>query len=118
MSDDAKCVLDQGNGPRRLLDVIGEKWSLLAIYALQSGKLRFNAIQRTLPGVSQKMLAQTLRRLETAGFVNRRMYPEVPPRVEYELTPLGQSLAPVTEALCSWYDAHGGRIGSRDPGRA
>jgi DNA-binding HxlR family transcriptional regulator len=79
------CILDQTSGPRRLLDVIGDKWAVLVIYALQTGTMRFNAIERALPGISQKMLAQTLKRLEAAGLVARQAYAEVPPRVEYRL---------------------------------
>ena len=110
MDDRPSCVLDQNSGPRRLLEVIGEKWAVLAVYSLQPGPMRFNAIERALPGVSQKMLTQTLRRLETAGLVSRHAYAEVPPRVEYRLTDLGATLAPVTDALCRWADEHGSAL--------
>lgn len=100
------CVLDQDSGPRRLLEVIGDKWAILVVYALESGTTRFNALERTLPGVSQKVLAQTLKRMEVAGLVMRQAFPEVPPRVEYSLTALGASLAPVTAAICQWAGAH------------
>jgi DNA-binding HxlR family transcriptional regulator len=107
MKDQKICILDQNSGPRQLLEVIGDKWAVLTIYALQTGTMRFNAIERALPGVSQKMLAQTLKRLQASGLVSRLAYAEVPPRVEYRLTDLGVTLAPVTEALCRWADEHG-----------
>ncbi len=104
------CVLDQNSGPRRLLEVIGDKWAILVVYALESGTLRFNALERALPGISQKVLAQTLKRMELAGLVTRQAFPEVPPRVEYSLTKLGETLAPVTTAICHWADAHAGDL--------
>lgn len=104
------CVLDQKSGPRRLLEVIGDKWSILVVYALESGTLRFNALERALPGVSQKVLAQTLKRMEFAGLVTRQAFAEVPLRVEYRLTTLGATLAPVTIAICQWADAHAGDL--------
>ncbi|OYW24220.1 MULTISPECIES: helix-turn-helix domain-containing protein [unclassified Sphingomonas] len=102
MNVHSDCVLDQSSGPRRLLQVIGNKWALLIVYALEPGMLRFNALERALPGISQKMLAQSLKRLEAAGLVDRHAFAEVPPHVEYRLTPLGHSLAPVTIAICDW----------------
>lgn len=66
---------------------------------------RFSALERAIPGVTQKMLAQQLRQLERDGLVHRTVYPEVPPRVEYALTPWGQSLCPVLDALLTWADA-------------
>lgn len=117
MGDEPACILDQNSGPRLLLDVIRDKWAILAIYALEAGTMRFNAIERALPGVSPKMLGQTLKRLEGAGLVARQAYAEVPPRVEYRLTVLGESLAPVTAALCQWADEHGSAlVSSRDEG--
>ncbi len=113
MTIEQTCVLDQTSGPRWLLDVIGDKWAVLVIYALQGGTMRFNAIERRLPGVSQKMLSQTLKRLEAAGLLDRHAYAEAPPRVEYRLTALGSSLAPVTEALCRWADEHGDALNEK-----
>ena len=105
------CVLTPESGARRVLGVLGDKWALLAIYALEAGTQRFNELERLLVGVSPRMLTVTLRKLERAGFVTRTVYPEVPPRVEYALTELGRSLQPVTAALCAWSDVHAGALG-------
>ncbi len=110
VGDGDTCVLDQNSGPRRLLEVIGDKWAILVVYALETGTLRFNALERALPGISQKVLTQTLKRMELAGLVKRQAFPEVPPRVEYGLTKLGATLAPVTTAICQWADAHAGDL--------
>lgn len=111
MTIHSDCVLDQSSGPRRLLQVIGNKWALLIVYALEPGMLRFNGLERALPGISQKMLAQTLKRLEAAGLVDRRAYAVVPRQVEYRLTPLGHSLAPVTMAICNWASEYADLLG-------
>ncbi len=88
---------------RPLLARLGEKWSLLVIVALaETAPQRFGALKRRLEGVSQKMLTQTLRSLERDGLVARRLYDEMPLRVEYHLTPLGESLVPLTKQIKSW----------------
>jgi DNA-binding HxlR family transcriptional regulator len=87
---------------REILELVGGKWSLLLICQLQSGPARTGELMRSLDGVSQKMLTQTLRELETYGIILRTSYPEVPPRVEYHLTPLGKSLAVVVRNLENW----------------
>lgn len=89
---------------RNILARISSKWPLLVIYTLNSHRaaMRFNALQRAIPDISQKMLAQTLRTLEEDGFVIRTVYPEVPPRVEYVLTDRAQSLLPLVCDLISW----------------
>lgn len=84
------------------LAVIGGKWKALIIWQLKSGTLRFTQIMDHLPMVSPRMLTKQLRELEDDGVIMRVMYPEVPPRVEYSLTPLGISVIPVLESLCSW----------------
>ena len=84
------------------LDLIGGKWKGLLLYRLMSGTQRFNALRRALPNVTQRMLTKQLRELEQAGLVNRVVYAEVPPRVEYSLTPLGRSLRPIIGALRNW----------------
>ena len=91
---------------RRLLDRIGDRWTVLIIGALDSGPRRFGALAARVGGISQKMLTQTLRSLERDGFVTRTVYPEIPPRVEYELTPLGRSLQVPLHALEQWAVAH------------
>ena len=87
---------------RRLLDRIGDRWTVLIIGALDSGPRRFGALAGRVAGISQKMLTQTLRSLERDGLVARTVYPEIPPRVEYELTPLGRSLQGPLRALEEW----------------
>jgi DNA-binding HxlR family transcriptional regulator len=87
---------------RRLLDRIGDRWTVLIIGALDSGPRRFGALAAQVGGISQKMLTQTLRSLERDGFVTRTAYAEIPPRVEYELTPLGRSLQGPLRALEQW----------------
>lgn len=89
---------------RNILARIGDKWSLLVLYTLnnQPAAMRFNALQREIPDISQKMLTNTLRTLEEDGFVLRTVYAEVPPRVEYSLTERAYSLLPCVNSLISW----------------
>jgi DNA-binding HxlR family transcriptional regulator len=92
---------------RELLDRIGDKWTVLVLGALgESQPQRFTALRRRLTGVSEKMLTQTLRSLERDGLIHRTVYATVPPRVEYELTPLGETLRPVLAALKEWSAEH------------
>ena len=87
---------------RRLLDRIGDRWTVLIVGALDAGPRRFTELAAEVEGISQKMLTQTLRSLERDGFVARTAYPVVPPHVEYELTGLGRSLQHPLRALESW----------------
>lgn len=90
---------------RNILSKLCDKWSLLVIYTLnKTGKsaIRFKELQRDIPDISQKMLTVTLRTLEDDGYVTRTVYPEVPPRVEYALTPRTHSLLPHINALIEW----------------
>lgn len=91
---------------RRVLDLIGDKWSVLIIGMLEDEPKRFSQLQRSIGGISQKMLTQTLRRLERDGIICRTMYPEVPPRVEYGLTPLGETLCAPINAIRDWAEKH------------
>ncbi|WP_280220704.1 winged helix-turn-helix transcriptional regulator [Nocardia neocaledoniensis] len=95
---------------RQLLDRIGDKWVSLAINALADGPLRYSEVNQRLAGVSQKMLTQTLRNLERDGLITRTVLPEVPVRVEYELTPLGEELLPVMRTIKSWAEQHMGQV--------
>lgn len=88
------------------LALIDGKWKGVVLFHLLEGTLRFNEIRRRVPNVTQRMLTNQLRDLEADGFVARRVYAEVPPRVEYSLTERGRSLAPVLAALKSWGEAH------------
>jgi DNA-binding HxlR family transcriptional regulator len=91
---------------RPLLDLLANKWSTLAIGALEGGPRRFGELQRQLEGVSPKVLTQTLRRLEGAGFLSRTVYPAVPLHVEYGLTDLGRSVAEPLAGLRRWVEQH------------
>jgi DNA-binding HxlR family transcriptional regulator len=84
------------------LDVIGGKWKPLILWALGDNVLRFNELQKGLPGVNTKMLTKQLRELEQDGVITRTVYPEVPPRVEYAITDFGRTLIPILQALCNW----------------
>ena len=101
-------TLDTVNCPvRQVLDRIGDKWSTLIILILgDSGVMRFNEIGGAIGDISQKMLTATLRNLEADGLVSRKMYQEIPPRVEYELTELGHSLVPLIQQLEVWASEH------------
>ena len=91
------------------LDVIGGKWKPLVIYQLRDGTLRFNQIvNRVEPRITQRMLTKELRELEKDGLVIRKVYPQVPPKVEYSLTETGQSLIPILDQLCDWGSEHMG----------
>jgi len=91
---------------RDVLARVGDKWTVLVISALAHGPLRFTALHEGIPGISQRMLAQTLRALTRDGLASRTAYPEVPPRVEYELTALGRSLASAVDHLVGWVKDH------------
>jgi DNA-binding HxlR family transcriptional regulator len=89
---------------------VGEKWSVLIIMMLKDGPRRFNELKRIVDGISQRMLTLTLRGLERDGLVTRTVYPTIPPRVEYELTALGHSLAKPVAALGAWALDHRAEI--------
>ncbi|MGY1864783.1 MULTISPECIES: winged helix-turn-helix transcriptional regulator [Nocardia] len=88
------------------IDVVGGKWKMHLMWVLGTGPQRFGQIRRLLDGVSEKVLAENLRQLESSGVVHREVYPEVPPRVEYSLTPLGEELAVALRPLEEWGDRH------------
>ncbi len=88
---------------RNILARISDKWSLLVLYTLnQEPTMRFNALQKSIPDISQKMLTVTLKTLEEDGFVSRKVYAEVPPKVEYSLTDRALSLLPCINTLIAW----------------
>ena len=87
---------------RQVVNRIGDRWSLLVLYALEGGMLRFAELRRAVEGVTQKMLTQTLRLLERASLVRREVFASVPPHVEYSLTPLGHSLSGRIAAIREW----------------
>jgi DNA-binding HxlR family transcriptional regulator len=95
---------------REVLDHVTSRWGTLVLIILQEGTLRFGALRDRVGGVSEKMLAQTLQVLEYDGFVDRRVYAEIPPKVEYSLTPMGRELAAHLDALGRWIEANFARV--------
>ncbi|HEV7839412.1 MAG TPA: helix-turn-helix domain-containing protein [Gemmatimonadaceae bacterium] len=92
---------------REMLARVGDKWSMYVIHVLaDAGTLRFNQLRSRVSGISQRMLTVTLRGMERDGLVKRTVYPEVPPRVEYTLTPLGATLRQLVRGLVEWSEAH------------
>jgi DNA-binding HxlR family transcriptional regulator len=102
------------------IDVIGGKWKALILWWLQQRTWRFAELRRQIPGITEKVLTRQLRELEADGIVARRVYPTVPPRVEYSLTEYGQSLKRALRAICDWGQGHVERIGAvvKSPDRA
>ena len=91
------------------MEAIDGKWKILILWYLRDGKLRFNELQKSIYGITQKMLIQKLRELEEAGIVHREVYPVVPPKVEYSLTQYGQTLKPILKQLYFWGEEHNKR---------
>ncbi len=86
----------------RAVQALGGKWKLHIVFHLLKGTQRFGALQRAVPGVTQQMLTAQLRELEKDNIITRKVYAQVPPKVEYSLTPLGEKLRPLTETLADW----------------
>jgi DNA-binding HxlR family transcriptional regulator len=101
-TDEPKQQPGAGCPIRGVLDRIGDQWSLLTLDALENEKKRFNELLREIGDISKQMLSKTLKHLEQDGFVRRTVYPQVPPRVEYELTELGRSFLIPMKALVGW----------------
>jgi DNA-binding HxlR family transcriptional regulator len=95
-------VLDDHPYLRQTLDLIADKWVVAVLYVLSRGTIRYGALQREIGDISQRMLTRTLRDLERNGLIQRKVYPVVPPRVEYSLTPLGETLNGVLKSVCDW----------------
>lgn len=95
---------------RSVLDRITSRWGVLVLAALRGRVLRFSELRRTVEGVSEKMLAQTLQTLEREGFMRRTAYPVVPPRVEYTLTPLGEEAAGLVIGFVRWAERNASEI--------
>lgn len=89
-------------GIRNLLDRVGDKWSLMIIDILSAGTLRYSELDQKIESISQKMLSSTLKSLETDGLIDRKVYPQIPPKVEYSLTLLGATLLPAINILKQW----------------
>jgi DNA-binding HxlR family transcriptional regulator len=95
--------------------LIDGKWKSVILFHLMGGTLRFNALRRHIPGVTQRMLTNQLRELEEDGLIIRKVYAVVPPKVEYSLSPVGESMIPILTALKAWGDANIGRFGKPKP---
>ncbi|HJW93486.1 MAG TPA: helix-turn-helix domain-containing protein [Thermoanaerobaculia bacterium] len=99
-------VFDETCASHQAVGRLADKWTLLLIYALAQGTKRYSELQRQIAGISPKMLTQTLRSLEQNGYVEREIFPEVPPRVEYSLTELGVSFVQPVAVLYQWAQDH------------
>jgi DNA-binding HxlR family transcriptional regulator len=96
----------------KTMSVIGGKWKPIILWTVRTGTRRFGEIKKMIPGITQKMLTQQLRELERDGIINRKVYPVVPPMVEYSLTQYGRTLTPILDALAEWGASLGGACGS------
>ncbi|MFG2005631.1 winged helix-turn-helix transcriptional regulator [Spirillospora sp. NPDC048911] len=102
---------DDDCGIRELLDRIGDRWTVLVLVELSKGVRRFRELERAIPGISQRMLTLTTKRLCRDGLVERNAYPTIPPQVDYRLTEMGRSLAQTIVTLADWSREHKGAIG-------
>ncbi|MDF2652482.1 MAG: transcriptional regulator [Paenibacillus sp.] len=100
--DERKCPIET------VIQVVGGKWKPLILWHLMDSTKRFNELEKLIPEVTQKMLAQHLRELENDRLVTRTVYPSVPPKVEYALSEYGKTLIPVLEVMCEWGENHNG----------
>lgn len=105
-AQDSTSVQETLCSSRQALDLISDRWTLIVVKALAEGIQRYGALHRAIEGISQKMLTQTLRSLERDGLVRRTVYPVVPPKVEYTLTPLGETLIDLLVAIDGWAERH------------
>jgi DNA-binding HxlR family transcriptional regulator len=103
---------DQKCPSRRALDVVMDKWTPLVIFLLHDGPRRYTYLKRQIGGITQKMLTQTLRKLEKEGLATRTVYPTSPPTVEYALTPLGETLCEPLQGLFQWAESYGEQLRS------
>lgn len=103
--------ISQGCGSvQTTLKVLGGKWKPPILFLLGSGTLRFGELRKAISGITQKMLAQELREMESDGLISRKVYPVVPPKVEYSITAYGKSLQPLLKQMSEWGQKHKSRI--------
>jgi DNA-binding HxlR family transcriptional regulator len=100
----------QSDCSSQVLSIIASRWTVMVMHALQTDTKRYSEITRTIPGITQKVLTDTLRKLERNGIVERIVYPVVPPKVEYKLTGLGHRLLTTTEMLAMWAEDNGEQV--------
>ena len=105
-SNEQEPLLNKGCPLRQVINIIGDKWTLPVLYVLTQGTKRYSELQHEIPGISKKMLTQTLRRLESDKIVKRKVYPVVPPKTEYNLTVFGKKLIEPLEVLANWAEIH------------
>ena len=106
-------------GVEQVLKLLEGRWKLIILFHLFDGKVqRYSEFEKLIPGISQKMLAQQLRQLEADGIVARKLYPQVPPKVEYRLTEWGQSLCPALDALLKWAEQRDSLVNPAQQGAA
>lgn len=103
-------VYREGCISRDVMELIGAKWTILVLTLLETDVKRYNQLQRAIPGITQKMLTATLRKLDCNGLVRRKVYPVVPPKVEYSLTPLGVELVGSLKPLIEWSELHADEV--------
>jgi DNA-binding HxlR family transcriptional regulator len=99
-------LLDKNCPIRQVINIVGDKWTLPILYVLTQGTKRYSEIQREIPGISKKMLTQTLRQLESDNILKRTVYPVVPPKTEYNLTVFGNKLIQPLQVLADWAEEH------------
>ncbi len=104
--DNKEPLLNKDCSLRQVINIIGDKWTLPVLYVLTQGTKRYSELQREIPGISKKMLTQTLRKLESDNILKRTVYPVVPPKTEYKLTAFGNKLIEPLEVLANWAEAH------------
>jgi len=102
----SRIPLERAAVVRQTLDRVGDKWTLMVIATLRGGVMRYTDLLRAIPGISQRMLSRTLAQLHQDGLITRTAYAEVPPRVEYTLAPLGDSLHDIVASLIDWAITH------------
>lgn len=95
------------------LNILSGRWKFLILWYLFRGTKRFSELRRSIPGVTQKMLTHQLREMERDGLITRKVYAQIPPKVEYSLTTLGRSLQPILDAMCDWGKRPGVQLQSR-----
>jgi len=100
--DDSPCCAERHCPVEATLGLVGGKYKALILWKLMSGAMRFSELRRAVPGATPKMLTQQLRELEHDGLVHREIFPVIPPRVEYSLTPFGQTIRPVLQSMYAW----------------
>ena len=103
---DQEALLNKDCPVRQVINIVGDKWTLPVLYVLRDSTKRYSQLQREIPGISKKMLTQTLRKLESDNIIKRRVYPVVPPKTEYNLTAFGHELIEPLEVLADWAWEH------------